>query len=49
MLKWITRFTIPLTHYSEKQIREIIERDLPTHHLKRKAPPRRKHDNSDAA
>jgi len=41
MIKWFMRFKRELPHYSEKQIREIIERDLPEFHLA-KNPPKRK-------
>ena len=37
MINWFTqKYIIKVTHYNEQQIREIIARDLPTHHLKRK-------------
>ena len=44
MIKWLMRYMEK--HFTEKEIREIIERDLPEFHLA-KNPPKRKGGNTD--
>ena len=37
MIKWLLEMMTPeIKHFTEGEIRHIIERDLPTHHLKRR-------------
>lgn len=42
MIKFLTRYVIETTHFSEQQIRDIIKRDLPEFHL-RKRPTKKKY------